>query len=189
MSTELQNVVESLNYMIKNTYQSYYYLTNFIKYTPSTKLAWYHFPYLDLYNHLVRQSKMNICLNIWKMYVEKKNESITIHKLNRILHDERHINHKTTKTFHKKFKTPIDKIRKQSIAHNDLEKEDYSITLSDMFDILNEIKNNYNEILDKFSMPNYFITEEHLQKMKNECEVSIDMVFSGNIKETIELNL
>lgn len=196
---ELKNVLKSLNYMIRSTYQSYYYLKNLTKYTPSTKLSKFYYPYLNLYNHLVRQFKINICLNIWKMYFESDNQSIRIDKLSSILRDEKQIIIHQTRTCYKKYKIQINKLRQQSIAHNDLKKDDYSITLSEMFDILNEInsnfnkmlneiKNNYNELANEFFIYCSPITEKELEKIENESKVAIDMIFSGNIKESLDLN-
>ena len=193
---ELKNVVESLNYMIRNTYQSYYYLKNLIKYTPSTKLSRFYYPYLDLYNHLVRQFKINICLNIWKMYFESNSKSIRIDKISSILRNEKQIIVHQTRICYNKYKIQINKLRQQSIAHNDLEKGDYSITLSEMFDtlneiknnfnkMLNEIKNNYNEISTRFSIFCSPITDKDLEKIKNESEVAIEMIFSGDIKKLL----
>ena len=172
--------VKDIRNLIIDSYQTYFYLIYITQYKPGGNLAFYMYPYIKLYNYFIKNLKMHLALNIFKIYYDKNSKALTINTLNE------HVKIKFKKDRLKKYETRISTIRKQSLAHNDKEKDDSKITLNELYLILIEIRKNYNKLCENIQNSKK-ISNMFIGKLRTEASVAVQLLYGGLISKGVKL--
>jgi len=128
--------------------------------------------------HTFRVLKEDLCLTLWKVYYDTDSRAHTIRKMAYYLHDaaQKNCESKISKEM-EVYKSAIDTIRKQGLAHNDKDKSQTYIDLKVLFQILDEIRMLFVSMYDRSidtGVPR--MDDNHLRALKRYCTEGIHLM-------------
>lgn len=117
----------------------------------------------DVLGHLIELAKNDLALTVWKIYCDNDNRANTLKHLNAYLNSKEICLHKKTKLSQKfdDLISELDAFRKKFLAHNDSGRTNVSLPLSELYLVLDEIRNIYNDLCSPF-------IDDRVQKIKDE---------------------
>lgn len=128
--------------LLQKAYMDRYLLEELSKYNEEIKQhenAYKTYSY-SVIGHLFILLKNDLCLTLWKIYFDNDGDALTISKLNQHLRQITGENYESKISKHLRiYDKAIDTVRDQYLAHNDKEKENVRVKLSDLYAIMDEI--------------------------------------------------
>lgn len=126
----------------------------------------------DVLKHLCDLIKRDIALTIWKIYLDDSKAN-TIKQLNAFVYKltNKKISIKLSPKYNKVCED-IAKMRNKTLSHADLQRSNSAIIMNDAFDILDELKNMYNDMCD-------ITIDDRVQQLEKKDIAAIDFKAFG----------
>ena len=128
--------------------------------------------------HTFHVLKEDLCLTLWKVYFDTDKRAHTIKKMPHYLVQtaQKRCNSKLSKEM-AAYKSIIDTIRKQGLAHNDKDKSEAFVELHVLFQILDEIRSLFADMYDRSIDSTVFqMDDNHLRALKHYCSEGLKLM-------------
>lgn len=105
---------------------------------------------VNVYKHLRELAKYDLAMTLWQVYCDKNVKANTLSHLNTYLSQKGFCTNKKTKVSrqYNMLLNNLNLIRKEFLAHNDFNKSNTKISIKELYELLFEIKEIYNNLCD-----------------------------------------